>query len=828
MKAAARIHNSSSARRGFNELLNYQQLVADGVALLKDGALLAGFWYEGHDLEAATDGDLESLRAHIKDAFQCLGGNWMLHVECMRRREHGYIDGVFVEATDLLIDEERADRATYLRSYTAIFVTWLPPRLAQTSFGQRLQNAFATDEGQLSSSSLARLKSQLAHFEETLLELSGRAESAVAIRRMRSQLDNCELLQAINYVVNGQWRPCRPPPRGMYLDTYLSHAAFNQNDYVVSDDSAVVVVTVIGYPEKGTYVGMLNALGRLSLEYRWSNRFIVLGYVGSKTLFGRLHKAWSRMLRGFSAQVLKNHSAPQNQDAAKRIAEVHHAQSDLESHASDYGHHTATVVLRGASKEEALARAKEVRDAFHAAGFTAYIENVNGFDAWLGSFPGHGYENVTKPGITTEQLADVIPLHRDWRGSETSTNPLIPAGSPPLMQVKSRSHDAVYLNLHVGDVPHTLLLGPTGAGKSAFLGMMASQYGRYADSQVFCFDFEYSMQTLALAQRDGVHYALGAEGGVRLAPLAAIDTPTELAWACDWLRSLFHEQKLTLTPEQGAELDQAVADLAATTSEVADRSLTALLAFLQDRAMRDALRFYTSGPGAAVLNGDSADLRYTRFTVFELSHLMELKSAVATPTLLYLFHEIEKRLRVGRPSLLMLDEAWLALGNSLFAPKIGQWLVTLRKANCAVVLATQLLSQLLSSPISGEIIQSCHTRILLANRGIRSESIARLYTTNLQLNDAQVSLIANAQPKRDYYYTSTKGHSRMFNLDLGPVALSFIGVNGAKALQRVRSLYAEHGPDDWGKPWLEERGLPDAGRRWQELRSLQSRKRWAA
>ena len=57
--------------------------------------------------------------------------------------------------------------------------------------------------------------------------------------------------------------------------------------------------------------------------------------------------------------------------------------------------------------------------------------------------------------------------------------------------------------------------------------------------------------------------------------------------------------------------------------------------------------------------------------------------------------------------------------------------------------------------------------------------------------------------KRDYYYASPQGR-RQFELGVGPVALSFVGVSSKEDVARVRRLVAEHG-EQWPCRWLEER-----------------------
>lgn len=48
-------------------------------------------------------------------------------------------------------------------------------------------------------------------------------------------------------------------------------------------------------------------------------------------------------------------------------------------------------------------------------------------------------------------------------------------------------------------VGHTLVVGPTGAGKSVLLALMALQFHRYPGAQVFAFDFGGSIRAATLA-----------------------------------------------------------------------------------------------------------------------------------------------------------------------------------------------------------------------------------------------------------------------------------------------------------------------------------------
>jgi type IV secretion system protein VirB4 len=203
------------------------------------------------------------------------------------------------------------------------------------------------------------------------------------------------------------------------------------------------------------------------------------------------------------------------------------------------------------------------------------------------------------------------------------------------------------------------------------------------------------------------------------------------------------------------------------------------------------------------LDAGADDLGDGRFQVFELKHLFALDDRVGLPVLLYLFRRIEQRLD-GNPTLIVIDEAWMALMHSLFGARVNQWLLQLRKLNAAVVLATQSPAQLAELPQLHTIIDSCVTKIFLPNPDAATPTGAPPYH-DLGLNARQRAILARAVPKRHYYVKSPRG-SRLFELGLGDVALSFLTATSSSKRRDVEQLIATHG-SDWPAAWLDERGL---------------------
>src|SRR3989449_8223040 len=401
-----------------------------------------------------------------------------------------------------------------------------------------------------------------------------------------------------------------------------------------------------------------------------------------------------------------------------------------------------------------------------------------------------------RPPLPPGNTAAPLRVRSVCPGRAPTPSPLSPPQSPPLLWAATDGSTPFRVHLHDSDVGHTLVLGKTGSGKSVLLALLAAQFRRYPRAQVFAFDVGYSLWALAHAA-GARHYDLAAGRGDALSfqPLARIDDPAERAWAADWLETLFGLQGVPVTPPLRGRIDRALALVAR--NEPPHRTLIELTVQLQDDTLAVALRPYTvAGNYGQLLDARSDDLADGRFQVFEMKHLLALEDRIALPVLLYLFRRIEQRLD-GSPTLLLIDEAWMALMHSLFGARVNHWLLQLRKQNAAGVLATQSPAQLAPLPHRHPILAPCRAKIYLPNPDAGTPAQAPLYH-DLGLNEREVAIITRATPKRHYYLKSPRG-SRLFELGLGPVALSFLAADPGASMEETRrhleTLITTHGGD---------------------------------
>jgi type IV secretion system protein VirB4 len=300
----------------------------------------------------------------------------------------------------------------------------------------------------------------------------------------------------------------------------------------------------------------------------------------------------------------------------------------------------------------------------------------------------------------------------------------------------------------------------------------------------------------------GAHHELGSDGTLAFQPLALIDHDAERSWAADWITGLLDHEKINVTPDIKEQVWAALNSLA--TAPQSERTLTGLSLLLQSNALRSALLPYTlEGPFGRLLDAAEDSLALKDVQCFETEALMH-QDAVVPPVLTYLFHRLEERFD-GRPTLLILDEAWAFLDNPLFAARIREWLKVLRKKNVAVVFATQSLADISNSSIAPAIIESCPQRIFLPNdRAIEPQSKSAYL--QFGLNERQIELISRAVPKRQYYLQSRRGN-RLFELGMGAIALAFCGSASPADQTLIDKIISEYGEENFADVFLTAKGL---------------------
>ncbi|MBN9434391.1 MAG: conjugal transfer protein TrbE [Bosea sp.] len=780
------------------DFLPWAALAGDGVVLNKDGSFQRTARFRGPDLDSAVPAELVAVAGRLNNAFRRLGSGWAIFVEAQRHAAATYPASMFPDSASGLLDAERkADfeeaGAHYESSYFLTFL-YLPP----AEDAARAENWLY--EGREQSGVDAReIQRGFADRTDRVIQL------VEGFMPECAWLDDAETLTYLHSTVSTKRHRVRVPETPMYLDALLADQPLTGGLEPRLGTLHLRVLTIVGFPT-ATTPGILDELNRLAFPYRWSTRAILLDKTDATKLLTKIRRQWFAKRKSIAAilkEVMTNEaSVLVDTDAANKAADADLALQELGADYAGQAYVTATVTVWDDDPRIAAEKLRLVEKVIQGRDFTAMPETINAADAWLGSLPGHVYANVRQPPISTLNLAHMIPLSAVWAGEVRDEH----FAAPPLLFGKTEGSTPFRFSIHVGDVGHTLVVGPTGAGKSVLLALMALQFQRYEKSQVFAFDFGGSIRAAALAMRGDWHdlsggLTEGSDTSVSLQPLAGIHDVAERAWAADWIVAILMREGVPITPDVKEHLWSALTSLAS--APVNERTITGLAVLLQSNDLKQALRPYcVGGPYGRLLDAESERLGEASVQAFETEGLIGTDAAPAV--LSYLFHRIEDRLD-GRPTLLIVDEGWLALDDEGFAGQLREWLKTLRKKNASVVFATQSLSDIDGSAIAPAIIESCQTRLLLPNERAVEPQITAIYR-RFGLNDRQIEILARATPKRDYYCQSRRGN-RLFELGLSDVALALCAASSKQQQALIAEVYARSGRDHFLEEWLAECSL---------------------
>ncbi|WP_371397387.1 conjugal transfer protein TrbE [Fretibacter rubidus] len=781
-----------------SDYLPWTALIAPGTVLNKDGSFQRTAEFRGPDLESSTEEELVATCARLNNALRRFGSGWALYFEAARIPAREYPVSDFTDPAPWIIEQERrgefeeeAGQRDLFESVYYLTFQFIPPADRSSKAESWIIETPSDDKG----------VSVQDHLQSFMSECDRCLDLLQSQFPMAEWLDDDATLTYLHSTVSPKRHPIKTPETPAYIDSFIGGADLVGGLVPRLGEHSIHTVTILGFPSETT-PGILDELNTLGFSYRWMTRFLPLSKAEASKVITKTRRQWFAKRKSVVAllkEALMNETTPLvDSDADNKAIDADAALQDLGGDYVSYGYLTTAICVMDEDATAAEARIRAVERIINGRGFVTIHEKVNAVDAWLGTHPGNPYANVRVPLVSTLNLAHMMPLSAVWAGPEGNAH----LDGAPLLYATTEDHTPFRLVTHQGDVGHTLVVGPTGAGKSVLLNLLSMQFKRYPDAQVFTFDKGASSRAMIEAL-GGDFYALGeTDSALVFQPLRGIDELNEMAWALEWISGLLESKGVNVTAEVESTVWSALQSLASAPED--QRTLTGLSALIQDSDLRLALKPFTlEGAYGHILDGNEDTLRDNAVQAFEMEELMHSKALVA-PVLTYLFHKLEARFD-GKPTFLILDEAWVFLDDPMFADRIREWLKVLRKKNVSVIFATQSLADIANSPIAPAIIESCLSRIFLPNNRAMEPQQKEAYD-RFGLNKRQVQIIASATPKRDYYFQS-HGGNRLFDLQLGPVALAFCAAGSEKDQTQIDRVLELGGQDNFAAHWLRFKGL---------------------
>ena len=798
-----------------NKLSTYVPWIAmidEGIILNKNGTFQKTLRFRGYDLDSATIFELQNSNGRLNNVLTRLEGGWTLHIEARRVHSKEYESIDIKNFTLKLIDEERRNKfqsGTYFESEYYLTLTYLTPMDTE----KKLKNFFVDEEkiAENIDKSLENFKKEYRDIKELFKDLFLEVEE-LSKEETYEYLHSCISVKNHKIVI---------PEIPYAIANYLCDSDLVGGLKPKLGNKHIRCISLQGFPNF-TVPCMFDELNRLGFEYRWVTRFM---FLSKQEALSKLEKKWKATFSGRISMLkrvkmeLTGEKEPTkiDEDALEKADEINTQLNLTRADILSQGFYSCAIIIYGNTIEDVDDKALKIENTINKLGFITINETVNCVETFLGAIPGNIYNNVRTPILNTISLCHLLPTSSVWAGDKWNKE----LNMPPLVYTQTNGSTAFRFNLHVGDIAHTCIIGPTGAGKSTALGLINAQYKKYPNSQVFIFDKGGSARILTYAI-GGTFFDLGVDN-LTFQPLRGIGilknnldkeereikslkekkgeifseldkqkilnkekerAYRELEWANEWVLEIFAQENIELNQVQKTKIWQALELLS--TSEEKFRTISNLRTSLNDRELKDTLEKYTiKGALGRFFDSDEENFSFSDWQVFEMEKIMNVKSAV-TPLLSYLFHKVEEKL-TGAPSIIVLDECWLFFDNEQFADKIREWLKVLRKKNTGVIFATQELGDIMNSKLFTTILDACLTKIFLPNANAMADNYSMIYR-KFGLNSKEIEIISESTPKKEYYYKSPKG-SRLFELVLGQNTLKLVGANDPEVQKEAKELY---------------------------------------
>lgn len=566
-------------------------------------------------------------------------------------------------------------------------------------------------------------------------------------------------------------------------------------------------LSLTGYPEK---LGAFSLLLQIPFEFRITH---VLKFMSGD----QANKAVDESARYY---LMTQSSLAQKAIAymSGKPPEIDQGKADLYFQAAEalrrqtsenlgFSYHSMFLTFYGSTPEEAKSRAEKAMRGI--GGRVPYIrERIGLKSATLSTIPGQWAFNKRLMLTSTEVVTETLPLLNIRPGNPSCAHLSEVYGKPvPALATFASKHGTeVHFDPFVGQVAHSLLVMPTGGGKTTFVNYCLSQFSRYPDARVIIFDRDRSCRIIT-HMMGGSHMDLSGE--IKLNPMAHIRTSElEMANARDFIVRRVSEGGETLTAEDRQTIYDIIKMVAQSDQEA---SLNTVWTLLPQHIKLKTSEWVQGGPFHYFGSKDD-DFSLSDWTCLEMKEIMK-NDRLSRAFLDHAFSSIARMLD-GRPTFIYVEEASFALKSPAFVEGITTWLQTFRKLNAMVWLTIQspesvggVENEHLRDQIRATISDNVPNIILGYNP--RVEVHRNIYRHFFGLSDHQVNMIRDLTPKRDYLRISgdiCRVMQSAFNQDM--LAL----LRSEPEYQKLLDQWMSSGRDDWRQGYFKEATQRSKGR----------------
>jgi type IV secretion/conjugal transfer VirB4 family ATPase len=448
------------------------------------------------------------------------------------------------------------------------------------------------------------------------------------------------------------------------------------------------------------------------------------------------------------------------------------------------GDFSLTVVLYSTDLQTIQQEIGEFAGVFTNADGALFTETYNQLNAFFATVPGNYAQNLRKMYLLNSNYADLSFLFTIHPGEKTNAH----LRSEYLAVLETDNATPYYLNLHNGEVAHTLILGMTGSGKSFLCNFLLTNAQKYRP-QTYIFDIGGSFQSLTEIF-GGTYLNVGQESrDFTINPFSLPETKENLQFLFSFFRVLIegNDKRYKLDFKEERKLWEAIERMYVVAPE--QRTVSTFSEIIGE--LKERLHRWTKeGQYGFLFDNVEDTLSFSKFQTFNFAGWGDAPE-VLEPLLFYVLHrasnEIADPAKLATFKTFLLDEAWLFIKNETIRNYVVQAQKTWRKHNAAMILATQSIKELEDSGMLAIVAESCPTKIFLAN----PEMNRQVYREAFHLNDTEIDIIADLIPPGEMLIRKAQS-SKKVRLNVDSVSY-WIATNNARDNLLKREAFAQYG-----------------------------------
>ncbi len=758
MLRLARIVKNYEEAGALNGQINLYGFLSDQVFLTKSGELGVILEVRGVDYECLDGASIDALSKRLESAFRLFDENYRIYQYLFKRNNPGIPYKLYGNA---IVDAAILNRIRYLESksdklfslslyYVVLFAGSRSARTITSLLAEipeRPLEAFSELRARFSTQKQIVFEDrELSRAESILLQKTRsfllQVQDFVCVRMVDKQDAFRVLTQILNFAPQKIERARLK--HDTFLDYYVcgSHLECHRGHLRV-DDYYVKVFT-LKEPSAQSFPLMLKRLLEVQANFYVVTEWKKEDAGKTRRVIQAKRRHFHNTKRSFLSQVNLHDAAPQDLllDDAKesQVRELGEGIKEIELHGNYFGQFSLTAVVYDLDLAAVDRASAEFYKVFSVHDAQLYEERYNLLNAFLAAVPGNHAFNLRYLYLLNTNYADYSFLF-----TLDSGHPRNAHLRQEYLAVLETNHGTPYFfNLHHRDVAHSLVLGRTGVGKSFLLNFLITNLQKYAP-HTFIFDLGGSFESLSKLFH-GSYVSVGVESrGFSINPFALPPTKENVDFLTLFVKVLAGNAKFDPATER--EIYQQIENLYTVDAEL--RTL-GVLANTLPHTLSEHLAKWTRGGQFGCLFDNPADtISFSTFQCFDFQKMSQYPE-ILEPLLFYILHRANEVIRDQAISSVFkaffIDEAWVFLRNASIQKYVTEALKTWRKHNAAMILSTQSVDELRRSDLLDVILESCVTKIFLANPDMDRE----LYRRHFHLNEQEVELIAGLIPKQQF------------------------------------------------------------------------------